>query len=92
MKGMTGETEPQPSLEASVLRKCGYEHCIDAPVIDGNGITGHEFLQVYGDSPQRAHTEEELRLFDGMTPDNPGYDLMKTRFSRYFTYMFEPPQ
>jgi hypothetical protein len=87
---MTGEQEPQPSIEERVLRELGYEDCLDTPVDEGGNITGRNFLDAYGDSPKRQDTEDLLYGFDDMSPADPDYEATKAYITRFIDAKLRP--
>lgn len=91
---MTGETEPQPTLEESALIELGYGHCLDTPLGVGEGslVTGRNFLDAYGNSPKRQDTEDLLRGFVGMSHDDPDYEAAKSYLRRFIEPYFGEPQ
>jgi len=89
---MTGEQEPQPSIEERVLRELGYEDCLDTPLGKGVNITGRHFLDAYGGSPKRQDTEDLLYGFADMSPTDPDYEATKTYITRFIEPYFGPPK
>lgn len=89
---MTGEGEPQPSIEERVLTELGYEHCLDRPLEEGRTITGRNFLDAYSSSPKRHETEDLLYGFADMSPVDPDYEATKAYITRFIEPYFGPPQ
>jgi hypothetical protein len=89
---MTGEQEPQPSIEARVLTELGYEHCLDTPLGEGGTVIGRHFLDVYRSADKRQETEDLLHGFADMSTDDPDYEPTKAYITRYLAAYFGPPQ
>lgn len=89
---MTGESEPKPSIEERALVKLGYEHCLDTPLEEGVPIVGRRFLDAYGDSPIRQHTEDELYYFLDLSETDPDFARMQARLTRVIETYYGPPQ
>jgi hypothetical protein len=89
---MTGEGAPKPSIEEQVLLKLGYGQQLDTPLSIGEPAKGRNFLDAYGNSPQRQHTEDLLNGFLDMPETDPDYEPMKAYLTTYLESQFGPPQ
>jgi hypothetical protein len=89
---MTGEAEPQPTIEERALVRLGYEHCLDTPLEEGAPTVGRYFLDAYGNSPKRQDTEDLLRGFVDMDEADPDYPATRTYITRFIEPYFGSPQ
>jgi hypothetical protein len=88
---MTAELEPRPSLEAQVLVRLGYGHCLDMPLGEGSPLVGRQFLDTYSDPVKRQHTEDTLTAFIDTPESDPDFAELRDALMPYMQAYFGQP-